>query len=264
MFYNFRNSSDVRQFELIESNFKKKLCARFIININHINVYLINDLKTLDMLLQYGLNPKKYKFTEYKDSIKRMVNNHFDTNRFINSIKTTEKLDWLNKHECPLEKIIKSRVSLLSNEDVKQYYIKNIVTPEKLSTDKDLRWNILISDDLNSLLLYKKIFELGINKQDFYKEAFSHSAYNICKYMLLKEGCIWDEELYIQREGYLKSQKEEYIKAEKENKNTATIYKSSALLYDLKNEIIENEKNVLDTIMNKEQYVKIAKNQKRL
>ena len=82
--------------------------------------------------------------------------------------------------------------------------------------------------------------------------------------MLLKEGCVWDEELYSQREDYLKSQKEEYIKAEKENKSTATIYKSSALLYDLKNEIIENEKNVLDTIMNKKQTVKIQKNQKRL
>lgn len=264
MFYNFKNSSDVRRFELIESNFKKKLCARFIINMNHINVYLINDLKTLDILLKYGLNPKIYKLTEYKDSIKRIVNNHFDTNRFINSIKTTEKLDWLNKHECPLEKIIKSRVSLLQGDDVKQYYIKNIVTPEKLSKDKDLRWNILMSDDINSLLLYKKIFEIGINRQDFYKEAFSHSAYKICKYMLLKEGCVWDEELYNQSEDYLKSQKEEYIKAEKENKSTSTIYKSSALLYDLKNEIIENEKNVLDNIMNKKQNIKTVKNQKRL
>lgn len=248
MFYNFEKIEDVKNFEMIKSKLKKILLGRFIKNINNLNVYLINDIKTLDILLKFGLTPPFYTKAYNKDIVERVINDQNIQMEVIDSIKNLNKIMWLHKNNFDFDRLVGSRVILLPNNEVRKYYVENILTPEMLLKNEKKLELILVNDDLESLLLYEKIFKLGVNKQEFYKKAFLKSSYNICKHMLFKEKCYWDEDLYLSKENFFKSQKDEYIKAKEEGRPIFE-YKFNALMYDLRNDIINKDTIILNKVI---------------
>lgn len=261
LFLNFSKENNVSNFDNIKSKLKKYIVAKTIINVNHHNVLLINDIESLKILKKHSnLDGKKITNSFMKANEERSVKATVDRVLFNYNLSkvlsNVEKIKFFHEIGVDFIKITGEKISFFKDEDTKNFYINHIY---KMKSPDEMLLNIdelLKSDDLISFLMlnkqYKGLFTSEAEIKSIYNKAFEYSAYNICS-SLLKEQCsLWDGELFESKKEYFLGQEQLYIKEQQNNGNMVYYYKKNAQMLALETENIQNQKYVLSNILTPE------------